>query len=67
MPRPNGTAEHSPLLHREEDQGARRSDDANHSGFFFEHVAEGIQERDRERMAVEVVRYTGFIWAIVSW
>lgn len=37
-----------------------------HSGHFFEHVAEGVLDRDREKMRREVLRYASFFWAIVS-
>ena len=44
----------------------RRSQDTSYAGSFFEHVAEGIMERDRERMQRVVVRWLSFAWAIVN-
>lgn len=38
-----------------------------HDSFFFENVAEGMQERDRQRVAKEMVKYTSFVWAVISW
>jgi hypothetical protein len=43
------------------------SRDTSPSGSFFEHVVEGIQERDRAKMKSEVVRYGAFACAILSW
>jgi hypothetical protein len=37
------------------------------SGSFFEHVAEGIQERDRERLREQFVRFGSFAIAVLSW
>lgn len=36
-------------------------------GYFFENVAQGIQDRDRARLKRELVRTTSFVWAILSW
>lgn len=44
-----------------------RSNTTSCSGSFFEQIAEGIQERDRARMAREVVRYLSFVVAVVNW
>jgi hypothetical protein len=41
--------------------------DTSRSGSFFEHVVEGIQERDRAKMKSELVRYGAFACAILSW
>ncbi|KAF1981238.1 MFS general substrate transporter [Aulographum hederae CBS 113979] len=38
----------------------------SHAGSFFEQVAEGIQEQDRQKMKREVIRYSSFVWAVVS-
>lgn len=60
--------EHTSLLRNSGNapaQGRRAS--STHSGYFFERVAEGMQERDRKRMANEVIRYASFIWAVISW
>ncbi len=58
-----------PLLRGRDDApgSSRNSRDASNAGSFFEQVAEGIQERDRRLMQRQVVRYTSFGWAIVSW
>lgn len=37
------------------------------AGSFFEQVAGGIQDRDREKMRREVTKYVSFIIAILSW
>ncbi|KAH3952319.1 hypothetical protein HBH53_045160 [Parastagonospora nodorum] len=44
----------------------RRSQDTSYAGSFFEHVAEGIMERDRERMQRIFLRWLSFGWAIVN-
>ena len=60
--------EHTALLRSGGDTvEQQRRDSSAHSGYFFERVAEGMQERDRQRMAMEVIRYTSFIWAVISW
>ncbi|KAF1365049.1 MFS general substrate transporter [Lizonia empirigonia] len=38
----------------------------SHPGSFFEHVAEGVMERDRERLQRLAVRWLSFAWAIVA-
>ena len=42
------------------------SNDNSYAGSFFEQVAEGVMERDRERMQRVVVRWLSFAWAIVN-
>lgn len=37
------------------------------SGYFFEQVAQGIQERDRARLKRELTKSISFVWAIISW
>lgn len=32
---------------------------------FFEAVAEGLRDRDREKFKREVLRYVSFLWAVV--
>lgn len=49
------------------ESSGRPSNDLGHDGRFFEHVAEGILERDRARMRREVIRYGSFIIAIANW
>jgi MFS family permease len=44
----------------------RHSQDTSYAGSFFEHVAEGIMERDREAMRRVVLRWLSFAWAIVN-
>ncbi|CAO2650689.1 Nn.00g019810.m01.CDS01 [Neocucurbitaria sp. VM-36] len=44
----------------------RQSGDTSYAGSFFEHVAEGIMERDRERLQRVVLRWLSFAWAIVN-
>jgi len=36
-------------------------------GYFFENVAQGIQDRDRARFQREFKRVSSFVWAIISW
>jgi MFS family permease len=57
-----------PLLAPDDDDTAshRRSQDTSYAGSFFEQVAEGIVERDRERMQRVVLRWLTFGWAIVN-
>ncbi|KAH7080336.1 major facilitator superfamily domain-containing protein [Paraphoma chrysanthemicola] len=58
-----------PLLAPDDNSDAashRRSQDTSYAGSFFEQVAEGILERDRERMQRVVVRWLTFVWAIVN-
>ncbi|KAH6615129.1 MFS monocarboxylic acid transporter [Boeremia exigua] len=42
------------------------SNDNSYAGSFFEQVAEGVMERDRERLQRVVVRWLSFAWAIVN-
>lgn len=58
-----------PQLQDEEatESSGRPSDEFGHDGRFFEHVAEGILERDRARMRREVIRYGSFVIAIINW
>jgi MFS family permease len=44
----------------------RPSQDTSYAGSFFEQVAEGIMERDRERMQHLVLRWLSFAWAIIN-
>lgn len=59
-----------PLLHdhsnEPEEPASRQSEDHSYAGSFFEDVAEGIVEQDREKMKKQVVRYTSFAWAIIN-
>lgn len=43
-----------------------QSQDTSYAGSFFEQVAEGIMERDRERLQRVVARWLSFVWAIVN-
>lgn len=44
----------------------RQSEDRSYAGSFFEDVAEGIEEQDRQRKTRELVRYFSFFWAIIN-
>ncbi|KAH0391018.1 MFS general substrate transporter, partial [Aureobasidium melanogenum] len=57
-----------PLL-RADDEGessGRPSAEHSYAGSFFEQVAEGIQNRDRQKMQRQLSRYLTFAWAIVN-
>jgi MFS family permease len=58
-----------PLLAPDDDTESQRrshtSQDTSYAGSFFEQVAEGIYERDREKMQRVVLRWLSFVWAIV--
>jgi hypothetical protein len=34
---------------------------------FFERVAEGLEENDKERIQTEMVKYLSFVWSVISW
>ncbi|KAF2661276.1 MFS monocarboxylic acid transporter [Lophiostoma macrostomum CBS 122681] len=56
-----------PLLQPDGDsESSRRSHDTSYAGSFFEHVAEGIMDRDRERLQRQFVRWLSFVWAIIN-
>ncbi|KAJ4367613.1 putative monocarboxylate transporter mch1 [Neocucurbitaria cava] len=57
-----------PLLAPDHDDADshRQSGDTSYAGSFFEQVAEGIMERDRERLQRVVLRWLSFAWAIVN-
>ncbi|PSN59783.1 MFS general substrate transporter [Corynespora cassiicola Philippines] len=56
-----------PLLHPDGDsESSRLSQNTSYAGSFFEQVAEGIMERDRERLRHQLVRWLSFAWAIVN-
>ncbi|KAH7388624.1 major facilitator superfamily domain-containing protein [Pyrenochaeta sp. MPI-SDFR-AT-0127] len=60
-----------PLLAPDDDTDSHRqsqsqSQDTSYAGSFFEQVAEGIMERDRERLQRVVARWLSFAWAIVN-
>ncbi|KAF2255708.1 MFS general substrate transporter [Trematosphaeria pertusa] len=56
-----------PLLQPDaENDSNRHSQDTSYAGSFFEQVAEGIMERDRERLQRDVARWLSFVWAIVN-
>lgn len=46
---------------------SRPSQSNSYAGSFFEHVAEQIQERDRQMMRRAVSRYGGYACAVLSW
>jgi MFS family permease len=62
------SGERRPLLgdHDRSELSPGPSHDTSRSGSFFEHVVEGIQERDREKMKDQVVRYGAFACAILA-
>lgn len=65
---PSDRTEQSRLLHDSERIDSPDEWPASRrSGYFFENVAAGIQDRDRAQFKRELVRYTSFIWAIISW
>ncbi|KAF2239028.1 hypothetical protein EV356DRAFT_573057 [Viridothelium virens] len=57
-----------PLLSQDDSAESSNSNsrDNSYAGSFFEHVAEGIQARDRKWMRREVIRWGSFIWAIIE-
>ena len=59
-----------PLLRPDEegvDSSGRPSAEHSYAGSFFEQVAEGIQNRDRQKMQRQLARYLTFAWAIINW
>ncbi|KAF2120687.1 MFS monocarboxylic acid transporter-like protein [Lophiotrema nucula] len=50
----------------ESNDSSRPSHDNSYAGSFFEQVAEGIMERDRERLQRQFVRWLSFVWAIIN-
>jgi MFS family permease len=44
----------------------RPSEEHSYAGSFFEEVAEGIKQKDRERFRKEVWRYGSFAWALIN-
>lgn len=56
-----------PFLQADNDSNpSRRSQNTSSAGSFFEQVAEGLMERDRQRIQREAVRWLSFIWALVN-
>ena len=59
-----------PLLaddgHANGESSSRQSEDQSYAGSFFEDVAEGVVENDRERMKREIARYGSFAWALLN-
>lgn len=58
-----------PLLQPDASGGessGRPSEEHSYAGSFFEDVAEGIAEGDRQRFKKEVWRYGCFVWALVN-
>ncbi|KAF2222229.1 MFS monocarboxylic acid transporter [Elsinoe ampelina] len=57
-----------PLLRPDDaaDASGRPSQEHSYAGSFFEQVAEGILDKDRKRKTREVVRYGGFVWALIE-
>lgn len=48
------------------DGSGRQSEERSYAGSFFEEVAEGIVQKDRQQAQTEVLRYTSFIWALIN-
>lgn len=67
----SGSGERTHLIRGSQSVESLRDEPPSHhslrSGHFFEDVAEGIQERDREQLKREVKRYVSFVWALVCW
>lgn len=59
--------ERTRLLHDSQPIDSPPDTPASRGGYFFENVAQGVQDRDRAHLKRELVRYTSFIWAILSW
>lgn len=57
-----------PLVHAEPNGEAsgRQSEERSYAGSFFEEIADGIVDRDREKMRTEVTRYLSFGWALIN-
>ncbi|KAJ8116246.1 hypothetical protein OPT61_g2273 [Boeremia exigua] len=60
------TSPRRPLLGSEASSTNGASNDNSYAGSFFEQVAEGVMERDRERLQRLAVRWLSFAWAIVN-
>lgn len=48
------------------ESSGRQSEDRSYAGSFFEDVAEGIADKDRQTMKREMLRYTSFLWALIN-
>lgn len=48
------------------ESSGRQSEDRSYAGSFFEDVAEGIADKDRQTVKREAVRYISFIWALIN-
>ncbi|KAK4494099.1 hypothetical protein PRZ48_014397 [Zasmidium cellare] len=48
------------------ESSGRQSEDMSYAGSFFEDVAEGIADNDRQIVKREAVRYISFIWALMN-
>jgi MFS family permease len=62
----NPNSARRPLLQPDVDIESRASQTNSYAGSFFEQVAEGIVERDRERLKRQAVRWLSFVWAIIN-
>lgn len=64
---PNRNSPRRPLLLPDGDiDSTRPSNDNSYAGSFFEQVAEGVMERDLERIQRQAVRWLSFAWAIIN-
>ena len=59
-----------PLVHDHSNDhsepASRHSEEHSYAGSFFEEVAGGIVEQDREKMKKQITRYTSFAWAVIN-
>ena len=59
------SSEQTPLLHPDGDETRPPSPATPVTGPFWEQVAEGLHQRDRNDLKRETLRYVSFAWAIV--
>lgn len=62
----HANAARRPLLQPDVDIESRASQSNSYAGSFFEQVAEGIVERDRQRLKRQAIRWLSFVWAIIN-
>ncbi|KAF2717606.1 MFS general substrate transporter [Polychaeton citri CBS 116435] len=55
-----------PLVHSENQSRDSSSQPTSYAGSFFEHVAEGVADKDRKNLRREVIRYGSFTWALIN-
>jgi hypothetical protein len=67
---PNASARQSLLPASQRISSPSPSEDRNRGSLrdhFFERVAEGLEENDKERIKTELVKYLSFVWSVISW